>query len=364
MLEGCIKNANIDLNVPKKKERDLSLDLVRIFSMSMICVSHYILYSDVIPQSNGAEKVILSVIYAVASSVVNTFVILSGFLLFNKRFKLESLFKLWLEIIFVGAASILIGKFWGIEIGVKQLALAFAPLSVGSYWFINVYVVLYMIHGLIDKALDSLSYKQFTFCVLAQIFFICCVCSLNPFINAERFIGNSLGSILLFVLLYSVGCYLKKYSHNVFETKAFYIFSIVSLVCLSIILCTQYVFPKKMDLISSYSLFRVVISIFTFLCIRKIKLKKKAAFISFMAQAAIAVYLFQESEIIKPILWKYFDAAKYSGSYRIFTYMALSVIVIWLASIMIHQIFSFFYKKVLQQGVRKLSFVEKLWTND
>lgn len=137
-------------------------------------------------------------------------------------------------------------------------------------------------------------------------------------------------------------------------------FSIVCVAALSFITYKQYVFPYDMDMYSNLSLFCVVISIFIFLCVKKIKVKKCGFVISFVAQSAIAVYLFQECEVLKAFLWETFNLRDVLGSYKVYLYMVVSMLVIWAISILMHQIFTLIYKKLVLKQVKKLSLIDNV----
>lgn len=75
------------------------------------------------------------------------------------------------------------------------------------YWFINIYVVLYILTPFINKLIENMNKKQFRRLLILLFVFL----SVIPFITNNQIIDNNGYQIISFVMLYLIGAYFGKY---------------------------------------------------------------------------------------------------------------------------------------------------------
>ena len=196
-----------------KKERMSNFELMRIISMFMIVVWHFIMHSNLLLRTSGALNLFLNLIYIAFSVHVNSFVLVSGYFQYNKSIKLNKFFSLFTTTWFYKAIYALIFTLSGIIVMNKlDLFLFLQPVnysySYGTfYWFINTYLVLYLLIPFFNIMIKNMSQKSHRYFVI--ILFV--LFSLIPWITRNQVLSNDGATILNFILLYFLGSYLGKY---------------------------------------------------------------------------------------------------------------------------------------------------------
>ena len=71
----------------EKTERNSNFELMRITSMFMIVIWHFIFHSNILAKTSGTLNLIIYFIYIIVSIHVNSFVLVSGYFQYNKKFK-------------------------------------------------------------------------------------------------------------------------------------------------------------------------------------------------------------------------------------------------------------------------------------
>ena len=102
---------------------------------------------------------------------------------------------------------------FGIEkFTIKNLIINFLPITFKRYWFMSVFIILYVFTPYINKLLNSLSRKEFIIFIWIGIILF----SILKTFTMQDFYSNEL---IQFIMLYSIGAYLKKYKDNFFSKR-------------------------------------------------------------------------------------------------------------------------------------------------
>lgn len=197
----------------KKDERLSNFELMRIISMFMIVVWHVIMHSDLIGRSSGTLNFVLEFIYDIFSIHVNSFVLLSGYFQYNKKFNWRKLIPLisatWFYKALFAILFFSLGIVW---ISKVDLIMFLSPLNITAnyktfYWFINAYIILFCLSPFINILIKNLSQKNHR-CLIIVLFI---TLSVLPYISKQTFISNDGYSIASFMMLYIIGAYFGKY---------------------------------------------------------------------------------------------------------------------------------------------------------
>lgn len=80
----------------KKKEWNLSIELLRIISMCMIIILHFFTYSNVIQDSNDISlfNFTNTIIHTICNVSVNCYILISGYFCIKSKFKVSKLYKI------------------------------------------------------------------------------------------------------------------------------------------------------------------------------------------------------------------------------------------------------------------------------
>ena len=196
-----------------KKTRQSNFELMRIISMFLIVLWHYISHANLLGRTTGALNLFLSFIFIVTAIHVNSFVLVSGYFQYNKEFKFEKVWSLISATWFYKCLYALIFVISGIVTMSKiDLLLFVQPLnfsySFGEfYWFINMYIFLYLLSPFINKLLRNLSLKEHKQLIIVLFIML----SILPHLALHTTLTNTGYTISNFVMLYIIGAYFGKY---------------------------------------------------------------------------------------------------------------------------------------------------------
>ena len=225
-----------------KNKRLYGLDILRIFSMVLITVIHYIAYSGIMYQSSLAiyNKVILSVFSGISVVAVNVFVLITGYFSCAKKLNIKRIATLWVHVFVIGIivtiiAALLLNQQMSITIILKTVF----PLSTMHYWFFTMYFVLMLVSPLINYSISNLNEKQHKTICITGFFIICVFFVSNPFINNLYYTASPRGIVWL-VYLYFVGAGIRKYEWKL-SLKA----GLFAAVCILTVVCILKFFKKE-----------------------------------------------------------------------------------------------------------------------
>ena len=148
-----------------KKERNSNIELLRIVSIILIVISHYVVHGIGIENLNAMPLSITKVfLQALVLGNLGTilFVLISGYYLINsKEIKLKKIIKLILQVVFYSSVIYIVLVLLHKEpFTFKNLIIAFFPITFKTYWFATAYIILYIFHPFINRFLNSLKQKE------------------------------------------------------------------------------------------------------------------------------------------------------------------------------------------------------------
>lgn len=150
------------------KKRCSNIEALRIISMLMILMLHLLNYGRLLEKSNvlTAKEFCIWFLEALCFVAVNCYVIIGGYFLVDSNFKIKRILKIWSETLFY---SILIYSIFYFTIyqekTVKETLINFFPVFLRNYWFVTVYIVLLILSPFLNKLINSLSQKQYTYLI-------------------------------------------------------------------------------------------------------------------------------------------------------------------------------------------------------
>ena len=192
-----------------KKIRQSNFELMRIISMMMVVMWHVILHSNLYNSTTGVTKFILEALILFGVIHINSFVIVTGYFQCDKQFKWSRFFHTFFITWFYKALIALIFFiFITNTISSIELFKELMPFDFRDYWYINCYLILYILTPFINKLINSMSQKEHRkLLIISFILF-----SLIPLISNQGIILNDGYTLIQFIFMYLIGAYLKKYS--------------------------------------------------------------------------------------------------------------------------------------------------------
>ena len=194
--------------------RETGYDLLRILAMFMVLTLHFLSQTDSLI---GCGRELTGVRFAGSAAeslsivAVNCFVLMSGYFLSEKGFRIEKLLLLFLQVLFYSCLIPLVLTAAGIPLHAEGLwakAVYLLPVSSEHYWFFTSYIIMYLFSPVLSRAVRELPEKQIRGVLLLLFMLLCLVPSLSPVqLQADRYGYDPLWFLFLFLL----GSFFRKY---------------------------------------------------------------------------------------------------------------------------------------------------------
>lgn len=178
---------------------------MRIVSMLMVCALHVVggsgILSSLPPNSAGSH--VAWMIEIMCYGAVDCYALISGFVGIYAKYKVENIYKLWVQVVFYTLlfTTIFYFMFPG-TIGKRELFYAITPIIHGQYWYFTAYFCLFVFMPFINKLLNSLSDRQlYLLCAVLIL-----VTSFSPTFLRNDFLSVNGGySAIWLISLYILG---------------------------------------------------------------------------------------------------------------------------------------------------------------
>lgn len=301
-------------------ERKPQFELLRIISMLSIVLLHFLSHGGVNEQliQGSASFFIFPFFRSVAYLGVNCFVLISGYFLCEKEFKVSRIIKILLQTLFysvLGAALAVI--FLNKHLSMKEILLTVFPISGNKYWFVSVYVLMVIISPIINWALRMMNKEQHLTLVIGLVVSF-------SVIPTALFWGKSVFSdgkdIIWFLTLYVVAAYLKKYqirsNHRRLLFSFFCLILLTAFIEVGIKLVANKIgiaTPEKMLFYNNQPLV-LGASIILFILVSNLQISHLANMICKIGRLTFGVYLLHDNDMIRAALWKMINAPRFLQS--------------------------------------------------
>ena len=347
-----------------KKLRQSNFELMRIISMLFVVMWHVILHSDLY-NSTGVTKFILDALILFGVVHINSFVIVTGYFQCDKEFKWSRFFQTFSIVWFYKALIALIFFiFITSTISNVELLKEIMPLDFRDYWYINCYLILYLLSPFINKLVINLEQKDFRKLLLLSFVLF----SLIPLISNQGIILNDGYTLIQFVFMYLIGAYLKKYppdknihlkNYSKNKKQVLYLFVLIFVFFVNFMLL---IFSKTLIGINSsllnevgtyifnnsrmYSNPLVIIqSISYFLFFSTMSFKSKI--VNYISKYTLDVYLIHESFYISQNLYKWIGINDFiNHKYYVIIVIIVTTLIIFITCIMIGILRNMLYKLI------------------
>lgn len=189
----------------RKTKRLTNIELLRIVSMFLIVMTHYMGHGGVVAATQPLSGMygVTTVIDAIVIMAVNVYILISGYVLAESTFKYKRLVDIVLQVSSISVGFYILMLLFGeISFSVSGCACAVFPILTEQYWFVSVYVGLYILVPFINKALHALTQKQhLSLCILLVLMF--------SLYLPSKMLGQSGYGIVWMATMYTVGAYLR-----------------------------------------------------------------------------------------------------------------------------------------------------------
>ena len=337
------------------KVRSSNFELMRIISMILIILWHVIMHGHMIENStNEAITIFLKFIMSIIIIHVNSFVILMGFFQSKSSFELAKLFRLVFQVMFY----VILMFFVSIKMGwIEKIDIAlyidnFMPSSIGFYWFIASYIIVYILSDFLNIIIERINKNEFKR-ILIVLFILL---SIIPYITGFKFFKNDGLNFYSFIFLYLVGAYiriypidksyyLKRMSKNGY--RMFLIFIFLSMAFLNFLINGFAYRIDGLNGVFSYLSFKILKSEYTyfvpFVIVQSIAYFElfrtfdfKNRLINYLSSCMFGIYLFHEFPYVQTHIYNFLriDIGGFD-SYKMLLRMFLIVFVIFICGLLV-----------------------------
>lgn len=351
-----------------QQERNSNFELLRSVAMFMIVVWHVIIHGKLLYNTTGTLNFILTILLYFCIIHVNTFMLITGYFQYDKKFKLGKFLKIMFELIFYNViVNICLVLFGLIEVSKMTLLMDIFPLNC-PYWFLANYLILYLLSPFINKLIGALNKKEHKnlILLLSFIYFIL------PYISFGRLISNNGYNIQQFIVFYFIGSYLNKYNIELFKEKTLFkkrlYLIILILFCVILNVLGYYGLTHIFTNVTNLNIFKefidshyldysniivVIQTIATFMLFKTFSIK--SSFINDLAKTTFGIYLIHENGYIRQYMYKVLliDRQMMETNYFIFFKLIFYSIIIFFTAALIDKIRMRFiedrtwYKKII-----------------
>lgn len=214
------------------KERNIGIDLLRIFSMFLITILHVLGEGGVLDATLWMSKqyIMAWTMEIIAFCSVDCFALISGYVGIKSKFRWYKLVSLWIQVFFY--SFIITALFFVFNrkcISNALLINALIPVTSELYWYVTAYFGVFLLMPVLNLGIENISEKAAKQFVTAAFAFFCVL----PCIMYQAPYGLASGaSMIWIVILYMLGGFLKKYEwlRSLSRKKAILIFAMSTLV--------------------------------------------------------------------------------------------------------------------------------------
>lgn len=335
----------------RENDRSSNFELLRIISMVLIVLSHYVTHGGLLMQSISFNQIIAQLFKLGGKLGVTCFVLISGYFLVDSKFKTKNIIKLNLQILFYSIISLIVIYLFNGSIGIVQFVKSlFAPVY-GIYWYPTAYIGLYLcvpiLNMIIYNSKDKL--KHILICMFIVLSLI------NFIMPKSNFLYSN---IAWFIFLYLGGAFLKKNKNTYYEKKAIWLFMVNILIMWStsiglLAVGSRYniisITDKAYYFSNLNSPFMFSAGLGMFLIFKKVKCRQSVT-INYIAASTFAVYLCHDNDFVREIIWeKILHTSNYFNSNIciLFCHMLFSVVILFFVAIILEIPRKWISKKIL-----------------
>ena len=322
--------------------RNSSLELLRIVAMLMIVIHHFA-YGDNFSfpvHSLTINRLWIQFVNMGGKLGVNIFVLISGyFLIASDRVKLRKLAGMWSAMLFYSLASYALFTLSGaVKFSAPGLLFSFMPLNKGSWWFLEVYFILYILHPYLNIMLRNLSKSGCEKMLLVLGF---CWSVMPTFTNSYM----ASGALVWFIYLYSIAGYIRLWADD-FGSKN-YIWLSVLLIMINFMLVILFdVIGFKVRMVAEHPLHwynmqmlpTLIIPVCIFIGFKHLAINY-SKLVNTIASATIGVYIIHADRFISKYLWReLFRTIDFQDSPYLIIYSLAVTLMIYVSCVLIELI--------------------------
>lgn len=198
-----------------KKQRIVSIELLRILAMMMVVMLHYLDKGKLLAPLNLPMKINGYIAWGLESFsivAVNVYMLISGYFLVESRFKVSRLLQLICQVLFysllIPPVLMAVGILQPGQLTIYTLLQYILPTQMIHYWFITAYVTMYLFAPVLALAARTMEKKQLGTTILLLVIFFSVSKSVLP---VQLSMDNKGYDGLWFMCVFLIAAYIRLY---------------------------------------------------------------------------------------------------------------------------------------------------------
>ncbi len=314
------------------KQRNSSIELLKVFAVVMIVLSHAA--AGALGYVEGLPSKVTTAELVNLGQIGNClfFIASAWFLCASIKFKPEKAIKLVSESIVTSLACTAFVVLLGYQLSKGEILLSAFPITYGYNWFISCYLLVYMIHPLLNAVISNMSRQQhFNLISSMIVIYGCFVITIG---GGKLYYTELLG----FIMIYFITAYLKQYHHNI-KIKFLLMWITLGLLLWQVSTIVISLGGKPLWLNKFVNPCFMLIAFPAFLYVVKFNFTNR--FINWLSSLSLMIYMLHNNKLVREILEVDFflKQSKISSNGEIFITVLLWFIITLLLSIIVGALF-------------------------
>lgn len=358
----------------REKNRQANFELLRIIAMMMVVTMHYLMKGDVavsMAEDGSVVNLLTWFLESVCIVAVNVYVLISGYFLVKTEWKISRLWKLILQIwcysVGVPVVCLLLGVGNVASWSIYDWAAVLFPLQMEHYWFATAYVVMYLLVPVLSMAVKKMEKRQLQITILLLVLYFSIGKSVIPILIPTDRYGYDFG---WFICLFLISAYIRLYGSVFFNHKkksliVYFVFTVVIFVLSAGFgwLTREKGLPLSyaMDMVHCYNHILVLAASVALFCgFMYLRIPKGIVsnIVCGVAPYTFGVYLLHENIAVRLLWQSWAGVESVKGSWRFLPHMAVTVLLVFMAGILIDFIRNYCFEKT-GKLVKNSSFMKK-----
>lgn len=209
---------------PMNKKRMANMELLRILSMMLVIVLHFLGKSGVLTplteQTLSARGITAWILESFAIVAVNVYMLISGYFLAESTFRGKRLVDLVAQLLFysvgIWGLAALTGRLPAGGLSVYDTFQIFFPVAKEHYWFMTAYIFMYLFAPFLAAGVARLTKRQFHVLLLLLLFWFCLLKSVLP-VRLET--DRNGYDCLWYLCVFLVAAYIRRYGLGFLQGK-------------------------------------------------------------------------------------------------------------------------------------------------
>lgn len=204
------------------KKRMVSVELLRIISMLMVVMLHYLAKGGLLTpilEEFGEKSYVAWFVESFCIVAVNVYMLISGYFLVEARWKLSRLVELICQVLFYGVGVVAVLLLTGMvslgELDIYRTSQYVLPISMEHYWFATAYVGMYLFAPILAVGVKAMEKKQLQMSIVLLLFFHSVMKTIMPI---QLTVDERGYDALWFMCVFLVAAYVRLYGIPFFHT--------------------------------------------------------------------------------------------------------------------------------------------------